>query len=148
LYSRAAALKPADRMYGAYRDALQARATLTAENSAASATSASRIFDSTQLVQIGELSPSQMEEIREALPPPQLKKSTERQSFHLSGEAQTIFEQVCAAYGIKVTFEGGYQAPPPFRFEVNDLTVAEALRTLEAVSNSFLIPLSESSIMV
>lgn len=82
------------------------------------------------------------------LPPPQLSGSEEKKSFNLKGDAKTIFEQVAGAYGIQVVFEADYQSPPPFSFRLNDATAEEALRGLEMVSNSFLIPLNPSLALV
>src|SRR5207244_13100497 len=80
--------------------------------------------------------------------PPELKGSPEKKSFNLKGDARTIFEKVAEAYGLLVVFEGDYQAPPEFSFRVTDLGYADALRILESVANSFLVPVNERLALV
>jgi general secretion pathway protein D len=47
-----------------------------------------------------------------------------------------------------VVFEPDYQAPPPFTFRMDDATYQEALHALEAVSSSFLVPVTSTVAMV
>jgi general secretion pathway protein D len=64
------------------------------------------------------------------------------------GEARAIIEQVATAYGIQAIFEPDYQGPPPFNFRVTDLSMEEALRTVEMVSNSMIVPVSAKVALV
>src|SRR5207249_172921 len=55
---------------------------------------------------------------------------------------KTIFEKVAEAYGLLVVFEADYQTPPPFTFRMTDVGYEDALRALETISNSFLVPVN------
>lgn len=79
---------------------------------------------------------------RQALPPPKFAGSKEKKSFHLKGDARSIFEQVLQAYGVQAVFEADYQSPPQFLFQLDDASFEDALRALEIVSNSFVVPLN------
>ncbi len=74
-----------------------------------------------------------------AAPPPVLAPAPGRQSFDLKGPAQTLFEKVAGAYGIQVVFDAAYVLPvPSTTLHITDATAQEALRTLEAATDSFL----------
>jgi general secretion pathway protein D len=84
-----------------------------------------------------------------AEPPPALTPSPGRQSFDLKGSAQTLFEKVAGAYGIQVTFDAAYVQPAAsVTFRITDATAPEALRALEAATDSFLTPLGERRALV
>ncbi len=144
LYARAAALDPANVNYAARKSALRAITALSAREElgpdpAEPDETVEPVADATFLDSL---------EARRALPPPQLTGSPERHSFDAKGDARMLFERVAAAYGIQVIFEPDYQAPPPFTFRMDDATYQEALRALEAVSNSFLVPVTSTVAMV
>jgi general secretion pathway protein D len=147
LYTRAAALDPANRQYAAVKQALQARVTIPGETQQEQQPSFPHPAGA-DLVAIGELTPSELVEARQAVLPPQLNWSPERKSFNLRGEARTIIEQVAAAFGIQTSFGPDYQNPPQFTFRVEDVDSLEALRALETVSNSLFIPLGDHAILV
>jgi hypothetical protein len=144
LYARAASLEPANSLFAGKRATLQAKAAQnTFVQMAPSAQAGSRA-----LAPLVELSPIELQQAREALPPPRLRPRPGRKSFDLRGDARMIFEQVAEAFGFAVAFEPEYQSPPEFRFQVTDLDMEETLRTLEAVSNSILVPLTDRVVMV
>lgn len=80
-----------------------------------------------------------------ASPAPRLVMPAAKHSFLLKGGSRTIFEQVAAACGIRLLFEPDYREPRPFTFSITDVDCQEALRALEAGTDSFLIPLGEST---
>ena len=84
-----------------------------------------------------------------AAAPPTLTPAPGRFSFDLKGSAQALFEKVAGAYGIQVVFDGAY-APPAasVTFRTADATASEALRALEAATDSFLVPLGGRLILV
>jgi general secretion pathway protein D len=95
-----------------------------------------------------ELSPTpltagEIQEARAARLPPRLKGTDGLKSFDFSGDPKTVIEKVMGAYGLMVVFEADYQMPPTFRFRINDVRFEDAMRTLETLSNSFLIPVNE-----
>jgi len=84
-----------------------------------------------------------------AEPPPVLEPSPGRRSFDLKETAQALFEKIAGAYGLQTMLDAGYTAlPTPITFRIADATAAEALRALEAATDSFLVPLSAHSFMV
>ena len=85
---------------------------------------------------------------RDALPPATLKGSPEKKSFNIRGEARTVFEQVASAFGIQVVFEADYQPTAAFLFRLDSVGFADAFRTLELVSNSFVVPVNEHLALV
>ena len=89
-----------------------------------------------------------MLEARQGLPPPRLAGSSEKKSFDLKGDARDIFENVAGAYGLLVVFESDYQSPPHFTFRMTDAGYEEALRALETVANSFLVPVNDRLALV
>ncbi|MGH9594961.1 MAG: type II secretion system protein GspD, partial [Bryobacteraceae bacterium] len=85
---------------------------------------------------------------REILSAPQLKGSPEKKDFDVRGTARLIYEQVAAAFGIKVQFDNSFTDPPPFTFRVADVGMEDAFRILEAASNSFVVPVNEKLALV
>lgn len=144
LYARAAALAPANTAYAERCAALRAIAMLTADYSVDPdpATEPQAGPGEPQSTPSEGLTAKEIYEAREALPPPRLTPSPGKKSFDLKGDARTIFEKVSEAYGLLVVFEADYQTPPPFIFRMNDVGYQDALRALETVSNSFLVPVN------
>ncbi|HTD45382.1 MAG TPA: type II and III secretion system protein [Bryobacteraceae bacterium] len=145
LFARAAQLDPLNATYAFRRMALQSAAPLAstprlgpdpADETLGTALQAEGLLS-------GELSGSEL-----TAPPPRLSGAPGKRSFDLRGEPQKIFDQVAGAYGIQVIFDSAYQAPPPLRFHIDDAGFIEALRALEAASDSFFVPLAEHLAMV
>jgi general secretion pathway protein D len=168
LYARAAALDPANVEYAFRKNALQAKAMLTSETRLepdpalepvpADDTDADepvpaggdpKASETAALLLAGELSPAEISEARDALPPVRLTNPGARKSFDVvRGEARAVIEQVATAYGIQAIFEPDYQGPPPFNFRVTNLSMEEALRMVETVSNSMIVPVSAKVALV
>jgi general secretion pathway protein D len=143
-FSQAAQLEPANSLYARKRAALQGVPALSrpavsqpvdpAIETVEAQLKAEGIVESTELA---------------AAPPPVLAPAPGRQSFDLKGPAQTLFEKVANAYGIQVVFDAAYVLPSASTtLHITDATGQEALRTLEAATDSFLIPLGEHLAMV
>jgi general secretion pathway protein D len=86
--------------------------------------------------------------LKEAAPPPRLVASEETHSFTLRGDARAAFEKVAAAYGIRLLFEPDYRAPAPLKLDISEEGYREALRQLEAATDSFVVPLSAGTALV
>ncbi len=141
LYSQAAALQPANSEFAMRKTALQADAALSAKTR----------VDVPSLVADVDSEPVSERDMRDARAgrmPPRLKTTDEIKSFDFTGDPKTVIEKVLAAYGLMVAFDADYQAPTPFRFHLVDVSFEVAMRTLEAVSNSFLIPVNERLALV
>jgi general secretion pathway protein D len=154
LYARAAALDPTNSKILARKDALAALLAGAAETSldadpAADADIDAQLADDTGGAQVTEeFLPGEIERDREAPPPPRLQAPPGTQHFALRGTGQSVCEQVARAYGIQLVFEHDYQDTPPFNFHTGEMTMAEALRTLEAMTNSIIMPLNERLALV
>src|SRR5579863_7566086 len=84
-----------------------------------------------------------------AEPPAVLEPAPGKQTFDLKETAPALFEKVAGAYGIQVALDSGYTPlSAPVTFRIADATAAEALRALEAATDSFLVPVSAHSILV
>ncbi len=143
LYSKAAAMEPANVEFAMRKAALQADAAMSmttrVDNGAGLAP---------ETAGPDELTDGEIAEAKAARPPPRLKVTDGLKSFDIRGDAKTVVEKVMAEYGLMVVFEGDYQAPPPFRFRLDDVRFEEALRTLETLSNSFFVPVNERLALV
>ncbi|MCU1337167.1 MAG: Type secretion system secretin RcpA/CpaC [Bryobacterales bacterium] len=144
LYSRAAALNPSNAQYALNRNMLRDWAALSAQISLGDDAA-----DAARRITVEGISPSEAIAGRLALPPPRLQGSAQKKSFDIRGTARLVLEQVAAAYGIQLQFEDGYQGPASaFTFRMNDLSMAEAFRALETITNSFLVPVNPKVAMV
>jgi general secretion pathway protein D len=139
LYAQAAKLDPANVDYAMRKSALQADAAMSANTRL----DVSGLGEEHAEIPEDALTPSEIVEARASRPPPRLKGSDGLKSFNISGDPKSVIEKVMAEYGLMVVFEAGYQAPPPFRFRVDDVKFEDAMRTLEATSNSFLVPVND-----
>jgi general secretion pathway protein D len=145
LYARAAALEPNNEVFASRKMALQAAGKLIGRELLGPdpAEGTAGAFALAETPPDGELP-----EVRQTVAPPQLKGSLDKKSFDLKGDARAIFEKVAEAYGLGVVFQADYQAPPEFSFRVTDLGYEDALRILESVANSFLVPVNERLALV
>ncbi len=139
LYSQAAALQPSNADYAMRKAALQADAAMSATTHLDTAPPTPEHED----VSAEPLSDGEVVEARAARLPPRLKGPDGLKSFDFSGDPKSVIEKVMAAYGLMVVFEANYQPPPAFRFRINDIRFEDALRTLETLSNSFLVPVND-----
>jgi general secretion pathway protein D len=146
-YSRAAQMDPGNSLYARRRAALQATPSLSQPAQSAPSQAMDPAIETVE----SQLKAEGVAEGVElaAAPPPALAPAPGKQSFDLKGPAQTLFEKVAGAYGIQLVFDAAYVLPSasvPFR--IDDASAAEALRALEAATDSFLIPLGEHLAMV
>lgn len=143
LYARAAALEPSNFKFQTRKNALS---TVAARLAAAGTTSGDAGVE--EKLAAGELSPGEISDLREGLPPPELKPSPVKKSFDLRGNARDIIDQVAAAYGIQVQAAADYQSPPNFIFRTGEMGMDEALRTLEEVANSLIVPINDRTVLL
>src|ERR1700676_5232575 len=143
LYSQAARLEPGNALYARMQAALRSAAPLSRPAVLAPDPAIETVAAQLQAEGIVESG------VAAAEPPPVLDPAPGKRSFDLKETAQALFEKVAGAYGIQVALDAGYTAiPGPVTFRIADATAAEALRALEAATDSFLVPLSAHSIMV
>jgi general secretion pathway protein D len=96
----------------------------------------------------GSITPEELEEARRPLPPAELKAKAGEQDFDITGDSKALFERVPEAFGLRVVFDKDYQAAQNVRFRVKKLAYRDALRALEAATDSFITPLSDQLIFV
>jgi len=151
-YSQAAQLDPANSLYARKRAALQGTAVLSPPAQTDSLVKpAPQAMDPAIDTVEAQLKAEGLVENTEldSAPPPVLVPAPGTHSFDLKGPAQTLFEKVAEAYGMQVVFDATYVLPSPsVTFRVAGLTGQEALRALEAATDSFLIPLGARLAMV
>lgn len=151
LYSEASALQPKSSRLKAQMAALQAPATeqsppvlpeLPEDSDLASPVvlTSEGVFDS--------LTAAEYARARHPLPPPSLKGKTGLQDFDLLGPPRTLFDQVAQRFGLQTVYDGTYPQGQQIRFRISGVDYREALHDLEAVTNSFIVPLSSSLFIV
>jgi general secretion pathway protein D len=145
LYSQAAAADPQNPRYWGRAQALRTRA-LSQSAPVLSLDAAAEVPATPDFDLVNATIPEK--ELAEAQPPPELEGKPDPQSFDLRGDAKTLFEQVARAYGLDVVFDGEYQPGQPARFRITDAGFRDALRSLEAATGSFIIPISSRLFMV
>jgi Flp pilus assembly secretin CpaC len=137
LYSKAAALEPANPEFAMRKAMLQADAAMSAETRVDREDLNARFP-----VGVEALTDREIAEAHIARPPARLQSQEGVKSFDISGDARTVIEKVMGEYGLTAVFESGYQDPAKFRFQLDGARFEDALRTLEVMSNSFLIPVN------
>jgi len=154
LYSEAAALQPSNKKLKQKMEALQTRAAL--ESKALPPPSANPDEDIALLPPdfapegvFDSLTAREYAQARQPQPPPGLKALPGREDFNLRGNARSLFDQVAQRFGLETVYDGDY--PPggtAMRFQISGVDYREALHDLEAITNSFVIPLSGRLFMV
>jgi type II secretory pathway component GspD/PulD (secretin) len=89
-----------------------------------------------------------LREARELLPPPFLRPNSSVFDVDLQGDSRQLFEEVSKKYGLQVVFDGDYQPVRRQRFRLDRANASTALRALESVTASFIVPVSEKIFLV
>jgi general secretion pathway protein D len=144
LYSQAAAADPNNLAYWMRAQTLRPLASLMNTQPAPHDIAPDKI-DRTLF---GSISDEDLEQARKPLPPPTLKATPGRQDFDLKGDSKALWEQIAAAFHLMVIFDTAYQPVPPFRMQLTSADYRDALRSIEAATNSFLTPVSDRLIFV
>lgn len=156
LYSEASAAAPKNKRLKAQMEALQSRAASQSppvipaagdEENEPDASAAPPVFAPEDV--FDSLTAAEYARARQPAPPPSLRGKPGLQDFDLNGTARTLFERVAKAFGLDTVYDGDYPATgPQIRFRISGVDYIEALHDLEAVTDSFVIPLSSSLFMV
>ena len=141
LYSKAAQSDPKNRKYAAKQAALQQSAALEPRSAMVQDPADETVAAQIEAEEIPNI-------LAAAAPPPQLVASEAKQDFALKAGAKEIFEKVASAYGIRVLFAPDYMELPALSFHANEAGYREALRALEAASDSFVVPLDNTTALV
>jgi general secretion pathway protein D len=140
LYIRAATLDPTNLEILAHRNALQNATSLLTSAAAESA-------DTPPAAPVATFSLDSSTG-REILPPVSLKPLAGKKSFDLQDTGEKVITQVAQAFGIQTVFETGYQSAPSVYFHTGEMSLEEAFRSLEAATNSLLVPVTEKLVLV
>ena len=149
LYSEAAAKEPGNQDYWLRSQALRTRAEM--EESllpTAAAADAGTTPDGESGPALPPPSPDDLAALRQPLPPTTLKALPGLKDFDLKGNATQVFEAVAQAFGLECIFDSEYQPSPSVRFHTTGVNYRDALHYLEAVTGSFLVPITEKRFLV
>lgn len=135
LYSQASAESPQNREYWLKSQALRVRATLAPK-------------PMTQPVAAPAEPREQLALEPAPVPPVELAASPERKSFDLRGDARSLFTQVARAYRLEAVFDSDYSPGATVGFRLDDADYRDALHALEAVTSSFVLPVSARRLLV
>lgn len=102
----------------------------------------------TPALDTGLLTDAEARQAREMLPPVRLSGAAGRKSFNVRGDSKRLFEEVLKQFGLGVIFDADYQPSRPLQFRMDDVTWVEAARSLEALTGSFVIPVTEKVALV
>ena len=94
----------------------------------------------------GSITSSDLDEARRFGEPRRLKPFPGARSFHLRGDVKSLYEQVAQEFGYSLVLDRDLQNAPPaqLRFDIEDATYDTALHLLEAATNTFIVPMSDS----
>jgi general secretion pathway protein D len=147
LYSEAAAVAPTNRKYSALMKSIQS----DADNEAARHASLPEPADPDAPIpeKFDSLTAREFAAARQPEPPLVLAAKSGRQDFDLSGNARALFDQLAQRFALAVVFDSDYpNGGQTFRFRIPGVDYREALHDLEAVTNSFVTPVSTHLLMV
>lgn len=96
----------------------------------------------------GALTQQDLEDLRRLKPPPRLEAAPGRRTLELKGDARALFRQVAKAFALDCVFDADYQPGPVVRLRIEEADYQEALHQLEAVTASFVAPVSERLFLV
>ncbi len=152
-WSEAAALQPRNRNYQARMGATQSRAAQTARATPAPAPPGTDASPAPADPPPGEafdsLTAREFDLARQMQEPPVLRGKPGKFDFDLNLPPRELFTKVAERFGIEPVFDGDYPATAaPLRFRVDGVDFREALRDLEAATDSFVVPLSPGVFMV
>jgi general secretion pathway protein D len=145
LYAEAAAADPKNLVYWERAQALRPMASLLKETQPLPKDLAPEKVDRTLF---GSISDQDFDQARRPLPPATLEATPGRQDFDLRGDSKSLWEKIAAAFHLMVIFDTAYQPVPALRLQLDSADYRDALRSLEAATNSFLTPVSNRLIFV
>jgi len=162
LYSEAAARDPSNPSYRANRDSLAPAAHLlsqadietanvsadikAAEKDAAAQTRDAHSSNAEPPIEFA----SEKEWNRDPglQPLPRVQPTASPGTFNLTGDTKRLFEQVTAAFGVRVIFDPELQPERNIRFEIDHADFRTVLEGLTAVTHTFVYPVSPHEIVV
>lgn len=151
LYSQAAVADRSNRIYWARAQALRAKAEVQSKTSLPNPDIEFQGGGPRQRNEnvVGSFTTEDLDELARMQSPPRLKPVSGRKSYHHRGDPKALFEKIAAELGYQVIFDKDYNPPTsPIRFNLEDADYREALYALEVATNSFLVPISDTAMLV
>ncbi len=147
-YSQAAALEPNNQTYWLRTQSVQSRAAMEAQPVPQYQLLSAEQSALTSPPALDPPTPQEKLDARRPLPPTALDAEPLRKDFDLRGDSRKLFEDVAHAFGLDCVFDSDYQPVPSFHFEIQDADYRLALRSLEAATASFVIPVTDKLFLV
>jgi general secretion pathway protein D len=149
LYSQAAALEPFNSVYWLRSQAVRTRGLLEAKPKPRIETSATPRPEPLDTSQLDAVTERDLADARRPQPPKQLKALPGLMDFDLNLEPRALVHQVAITYGLDAVFDGDYpESGARIRFRMEQADYREALHAVEAVTGSFIVPLSDKLFLV
>ena len=145
LYAQAAALSPNNPKAWGRSLGLRRRALMQAQIGKPDGGAAT---SGTDEASADTLPRAELMDAREFRPPVKLQPEPGERDFQLRGNSREVCEQVLKSFGIDAIFDGDYQPLENIRFRIENAGFPEALRAMEAGTNSFVVPASERVALV
>ena len=97
----------------------------------------------------GAITRVDLDEARQYGEPRHLKPFPGNRTFHLRGDVKSLYEQVAQEFGYLLILDRELQnaAPAVLRFDIENADYQTALHALEATTNTFIVPVSESTML-
>jgi type II secretory pathway component GspD/PulD (secretin) len=167
-YAEAAAADPKNRIYWQRSQALRTRAALeglvmpqasastatgAAESPAAKTQNDTDAADSADAPEPEYFKPEpatarDLWDAARLAPPPQLRPDDGTGDIDLRGDARQLWEGLAKIFGLQCVFDPDYQPGKEIRFHLHAVDYQVAMNGLQAVTGSFIIPLSDKVFMV
>ncbi|MEI9972795.1 MAG: hypothetical protein WDO73_12475 [Ignavibacteriota bacterium] len=84
----------------------------------------------------------------EPLPPTELDADKALHDLDFTGDYKKLFQSVAHVYGLDCVYDSDYQPGNPTRFRMKDVDYRDALHGLEAVTGSFVVPVTSKIFLV
>ena len=151
LYTQAATMAPENRTYWQRSLAVRTRAAVKAKvapTTPAADNDAPLPDEEESAPPIPAATSDDRRELRQLLPPKELKARSGTQDFDLRGDLKQLFEKVAKAFDLGCVFDDDLPAGGQIRFDVKDVDYRDALHAMEAATGTFLVPLNTHVFMV
>lgn len=148
LYGEALARDPNNSSYRANRDALAPAAKLLTQADVQSADITEDVKEaerhrSTSEPPIELANRTTWEADGNLQPLPQIQPNSSTHSFDIRADEKTLFEQVCAAYGVRGIWDPQLDSQQNIRLHIDEADFRAAMEALTAVTHTFVFPVSQ-----
>ena len=154
MYSEAAAKDPNKRIYWQRSQAVRSRAALESKVTpevlaAAGAETVDPDMDQVEPdLPPDDATVQDLADARKKMPPTELAPDDGTGDIDLRGDSKQLWTGTAKIFGLDCVFDADYQPIGPLRFQLKEVDYRVALRSLEAATGTFLIPLSGKLFLV